>query len=201
MLIQSSEFVISNNDYFKCPKPEFPEFAFIGRSNVGKSSLINMLCGRSNLAKISTSPGKTRLINHFIINNSWYLVDLPGYGYAKASKVSRMQWEKMVNSYLLNRENLMLTFILIDIRLDPQDKDIEMINWFGTNNLPISLIFTKRDKINQNTATLNITKFEQIMLKYWHQLPQVFITSSKTSIGRKEILNYITECFKLFKMP
>lgn len=201
MQIISSEFLVSNTNHRLCPEPRLPEFAFLGRSNVGKSSLINMLCGRRNMAKTSSAPGKTRLINHFLINEAWYLVDLPGYGYAKASKSSREQWEKMIRAYLLNRPNLMLTFILLDVRLKPQEIDIEMINWFGTNGIPIALIFTKNDKVSRNVSAANVKEFEKHLLRYWETMPSVFITSSSTSLGKESILQLIDESCKLFITP
>ncbi len=198
MLIRSSEFIISNTDHRLCPNPDLPEFAFIGRSNVGKSSLINMLCTRKNLAKTSGAPGKTRLINHFLINREWYLVDLPGYGYAKISKKERLKWEGMIRSYLLNRANLMLTFVLIDVRIKPQEMDIKMINWFGTNKLSVAIIYTKTDKVNQNTSANNINAFEQELQKHWNELPPSFISSSKTTFGKDKILSFIDETSKYF---
>lgn len=191
MEIIDARFVVSSTDYLKCPIPEIPEFAFIGRSNVGKSSLINMLTGRKNLAKISGTPGKTRLINHFIINNSWYLVDLPGYGFAKISKSVRIKWEKMSQEYLLHRKNLTNTFILIDSRLEPQKSDIEFISWFGEKNLPFFLIFTKSDKLSKSKLSINLENYKNKLLEYWEEVPVSVVTSAKTGKGKEEILFFI----------
>jgi len=193
MKINSSEFIISNSDYTKCPKPDLPEFVFIGRSNVGKSSLINMLTDRNKLAKISSRPGKTQLINHFLINNNWYLVDLPGYGWAKVSKTEKAKWEVMIKDYFENRENLTLAFVLIDSRLEPQKIDIEFVNWLGTNGVPIALIFTKADKQSKNKTDSSVVKFRKTLATTWDQLPPHFITSSANHIGKDEVLNYIED--------
>jgi len=199
MEITDARFVVSNTDYAKCPKPELPEYAFIGRSNVGKSSLINMLTGRKNLAKISGTPGKTRLINHFIINNSWYLVDLPGYGFAKVSKTSRSGWEKMLHDYLLHRTNLITTFILIDSRLAPQKADIEFITWFGEKNLPFTLVFTKTDKLSKSQLLNNLKDYKQSLLIQWDEAPLSIITSARTGHGRDMVLQFIEEMNSGFK--
>lgn len=191
MVIKSAEFVISNSDISKCPKDGKPEYAFIGRSNVGKSSLINMLTERKKLAKTSGKPGKTQLINHFIINNEWYLVDLPGYGYAKASKSSRAKWEKFISDYLTKREELVNIFVLIDSRLEPQKIDLEFMNWCGENELPFSMVFTKIDKLSSSALQKNLAKYKKEMLKYWAELPPVFTTSSESKFGRERLLNYI----------
>ena len=175
-MIKEAEFVISNTDYKKCPKPDKPEFAFIGRSNVGKSSLINMLTQRKKLAKTSGRPGKTQLINHFLIDKAWYLVDLPGYGYAKASKTNRAAWSKMIEEYLLNRENLQLVFVLIDSRLEPQKIDLEFINWLGKKQIPLALIFTKADKQTRNKTESSIAKFRKALLKTWSETPLMFVS-------------------------
>lgn len=193
MKINSSEFIISNSDYTKCPKPDLPEFVFIGRSNVGKSSLINMLTDRNKLAKISSRPGKTQLINHFLINNNWYLVDLPGYGWAKVSKTEKAKWEVMIKDYFEHRENLTLAFVLIDSRLEPQKIDIEFVNWLGTNGVPIALIFTKADKQSKNKTDSSVAKFRKTLATTWDQLPPHFITSSANHIGKEEVLNYIED--------
>jgi GTP-binding protein len=193
MIIKTAEFVISNTDVKKCPIPKFPEYAFIGRSNVGKSSLINMLTNNSNLAKISSSPGKTQLINHFIINGNWYLVDLPGYGYAKVSKKKREAWSKFLSKYILTRENLMCLFVLIDSRLEPQLIDLELMEQLGLNHIPFIILFTKIDKISKNELMENITKMRETMLKIWDEMPQFIITSSKTNKGREKILSYIED--------
>ncbi len=191
MIIHQAEFEKSSARLNQCPKGEKPEFAFIGRSNVGKSSLINLICGRKNLAKISVSPGKTRLINHFLINDSWYLVDLPGYGYARASKKARELFSKLINTYILNREQLMCVFVLLDIRIDPQINDLNFINWLGNNRVPFVLVYTKTDKLNQREININRKKYEEYLLKSWENLPKWFFTSSVTKKGRDEILSFI----------
>ncbi len=193
MKINSAKFVISNTDYQKCPQPDMPEYAFIGRSNVGKSSLINMLTGRKNLAKTSGTPGKTQLINHFLINKNWYLTDLPGYGFAKISKSIRKKWEGMINSYLLNRENLVATFILIDARHEPQKVDMNFISWFGKKQLPFVLLFTKTDKIPKNKLARNIQVYKKFLSEDWDELPLSVLTSAKTGEGKEDILNIIEE--------
>jgi len=191
MEIFDARFVVSNSDYLKCPVPDIPEFAFIGRSNVGKSSLINMLAGRKSLAKISGTPGKTRLINHFLINNSWYLVDLPGYGFAKISKSVRIKWEKMSRDYLRNRRNIINTFILIDSRLTPQKSDLEFIFWFGEMNLPFVLIFTKSDKLSKSKLISNLENYKSVLLEYWEEVPASVVSSAITGKGKDEILAMI----------
>ncbi len=193
MKIKEAKFVISNTDYKKCPEDGKPEFAFIGRSNVGKSSLINMIVGHKNLAKTSGKPGKTQLINHFVINDEWYLVDLPGYGYAKASKTSRAQWEKFIADFLTKRDTLMNIFVLLDSRLEPQKIDLEFMNWCGENQLPFSMVFTKIDKLSSSALQKNLTKYKKEMLKYWEALPPVFVTSSVSTFGKEKILNYIEQ--------
>lgn len=193
MEIQQAEFFVSNNDYSKCPKPAFPEYAFIGRSNVGKSSLINMLTGKKHLAKISGTPGKTQLINHFIINNSWYLVDLPGYGFARISKSIKVKWEKMISDYLQNRTNLVATFILVDSRLEPQKSDLDFITWFGEKELNFVLLFTKSDKISKNQLLSNLEKYKAVLLQYWDEPPVSIVTSSKTAAGKEQVLQLIEE--------
>lgn len=198
MVIHSAEFVISNTEVEKCPKPTLPEYAFIGRSNVGKSSLINMLTNHKKLAKTSGRPGKTQLINHFIINKEWFLVDLPGYGYAKASKTSRKKWEKFIEEYFLTRENLLNTFILIDSRLEPQKIDIEFMEWCATEGLPFSMVFTKTDKLSAVELDKKIAKYKREMLKQWEVLPPYFVTSSVSAKGRDEVMNYITEINEAF---
>jgi GTP-binding protein len=199
MLIKKAEFIISNTDHRKCPPPIHPEYAFIGRSNVGKSSLINMLCERKKLAKISVQPGKTQLINHFLINKEWYLVDLPGYGYAKISKSSRAKWQKMIDKYLINRPNLLTTFVLIDLRIPPQDIDTEIINNFGVSQLPLALVFTKVDKLKKLEAETNLENYKKHLLESWEELPPIFVTSSKTGKGRDEILSYIEKNNPVFE--
>ena len=193
MIIRSADFLISNTDPGSCPKLEKPEYAFIGRSNVGKSSLINMLLVRKNLAKTSSTPGKTRLINHFVVNEEWYLVDLPGYGYARISKTEREKWEGMIRTYLLRRENLVNTFILIDSRIEPKKSDIDFINWFGEEQLPFALIFTKADKLTNNALASNIAAFKAKLSETWDELPVSFVSSAEKGTGREEILGFIAE--------
>jgi len=193
MKIKTAEFVISNSDIKKCPQSDIPEFAFIGRSNVGKSSLINMLVDRKSLAKTSGRPGKTQLINHFFINKEWYLVDLPGYGWAKVSKTERSKFGDIISSYLVNRENLICTFVLIDIRLKAQPIDIEFINWMGENNLPFALIFTKADKLSKNKVQASYAAFNKVLKDDWAELPVSFITSSTTKQGQEDVLDYIDD--------
>lgn len=193
MQVKKAEFVISNTDYTKCPPPTIPEYAFIGRSNVGKSSLINKLTQRNSLAKVSSKPGKTQLINHFKINDDWYLVDLPGYGYAKVAKTSRAKWEKFVQQYLLNRENLYCLFVLVDIRHEPQRIDMEFINWLGQKGIPFSIIYTKADKLSVGKAANNVEFYEKELLKEWEELPKSFVTSAVNGNGIQDLLNYIDE--------
>ena len=192
-VIKSAEFVISNSDVRKCPQDGKPEYAFIGRSNVGKSSLINMLTRRKKLAMTSATPGKTLLINHFIINDEWYLVDLPGYGYAKRSKTQNEQLEHIISSYILDREAMTLLFVLIDCRHEPQKIDLEFFQWLGENGVPFSIIFTKADKLTKTALALNIESYKKRLLEEWEELPPVFVTSSETSLGRDEILQYIAQ--------
>ncbi len=191
MKIKTAEFIISNTDYRKCPEKILHEYAFIGRSNVGKSSLINMLTGKLKLAKISTSPGKTQLINHFLINNEWYLTDLPGYGYAKVAKTQRAKWIKMINGYILNRKNLVCLFVLIDSRIPTQQNDMEFIEWLGQKNIPFVLIFTKIDKLSSSVLQKNIKKYKSELTKTWEILPEIFLSSVKSKSGKEDILNYI----------
>lgn len=193
MIIKEAKFVISNTDIKLCPTDGLPEYAFIGRSNVGKSSLINMLVDKKDLAKTSGKPGKTQLINHFIINNEWYLVDLPGYGYAKASKSSRNQWEKFISEYLTRRETLINIFVLIDSRLEPQKIDLEFMTWCAEEQLPFSMVFTKIDKLSSSALQKNLAAYKKEMLKYWEALPPVFTTSSESNFGREKLLNYIEQ--------
>ena len=192
MEINKSEFTISSADISQCPKDNKHEYAFIGRSNVGKSSLIIMLCNHKGLAKTSATPGKTLLINHFIINNEWYLVDLPGYGYAKRSKTVQQKLEHMISSYILQREQLVNLFVLIDIRHDPQKIDMEFITWLGQSGIPFSIIFTKADKIgNEQKARKAAKKYMETLKETWEELPPYFVTSSDKRIGREEVLDYI----------
>ena len=191
MDIKKAEFVISSPTVMQCPKDTKPEFAFIGRSNVGKSSLINMLCERKKRAKTSATPGKTLLINHFIVNNEWYIVDLPGYGYAKHSKVVRKKLEQMISSYILQREQLVNLFVLIDIRHEQQLIDREFIDWLGQSGIPFSIVFTKADKLSNTKIRENVEAYQQKMLETWEELPPFFITSAEKKIGRDELLDYI----------
>ncbi len=191
MTINSSEYVISSPVVSMCPKDDKPEYAFIGRSNVGKSSLINMLCRHKNLAKTSSTPGKTLLINHFIINKEWYLVDLPGYGFAKRSKTVQKKIEQMVSSYILQREQLVCTFVLIDIRHDPQQIDREFIDWLGESGIPFAIIFTKADKLSVPKARAAATQWMEKMTDRWEELPPFFITSAENGTGRDDVLDYI----------
>lgn len=192
-VIKSAEFVISNSDVRKCPQDGKPEYAFIGRSNVGKSSLINMLTGRRKLAMTSATPGKTLLINHFIINDEWYLVDLPGYGYAKRSKSQNEKLQEIISSYILDREQMTLLFVLIDCRHEPQKIDLEFITWLGENGVPFSIIFTKADKLTKTALASNVAAYKKRLLEEWEELPPVFITSSESTVGRDEVLQYINE--------
>lgn len=198
MEVKQARFIISNTDVSKCPEPTMPEYAFIGRSNVGKSSFINALTNNKNLAKTSGRPGKTQLINHFLINEEWYLVDLPGYGYAKTSRQSRNQWSRFIEEYFLTRKNLMNTFILVDSRHEPQKIDLEFMFWCAENEIPFSLIFTKADKLTKVGIQKNIAAYKRGMLKYWEEMPPYFISSSVSGMGTKEVLTYIKEVNALF---
>ncbi|HLW09383.1 MAG TPA: ribosome biogenesis GTP-binding protein YihA/YsxC [Fermentimonas sp.] len=191
MIIKSAEFIVSNSDYTKCPDGGNPEFAFIGRSNVGKSSLINMITNRKGLAMTSSKPGKTTLINHFLINNQWYLVDLPGYGYARRSKEGREKLREIIEDYILEREQLVNLFLLVDVRHEPQQIDIEFMEWLGENEVPFSIVFTKADKIGPVRLKSNVEAYKAKLLESWEELPPVFVTSSEKKQGREEILNYI----------
>ena len=191
MEIKTSEFVISAPMVSLCPKDSKPEYAFIGRSNVGKSSLINMLCRHKGLAKTSGTPGKTLLINHFIINKEWYLVDLPGYGFAKRSKKEVQRLDQMIRGYILEREQLVNTFVLIDIRLEPQTIDTEFMNWLGISGIPFSIVFTKADKLSTQKVHQNVEAYKKKMLEVWEEMPPYFITSAENGSGRDEVLDYI----------
>ena len=201
MIIKSAEFQCSNTRTEKLPSPIFPEYAFIGRSNVGKSSLINMLVQKKGLAKTSQTPGKTQLINHFLINGNWHLVDLPGYGYAKTSRSNRHDWEKFIRYYLRNRENLQCVFTLIDSRLEPQKIDIDFCSWLGENGIPFVLAFTKADKQSRVKSNQNMAKFKNALLPIFEEVPQQFITSAETEEGRDELLSFIDSINQKFKMP
>jgi GTP-binding protein len=191
MHIKSAEYTISQVDVEKCPKPEVPEFAFIGRSNVGKSSLINYLCGRKKLSKVSNTPGKTQTINYFDINGNINFVDLPGYSFARVSIEMRNKWDNMIRNYILKREQLMYVFQLIDSRIPPQKIDLDFINWMGKNHVPLVVIFTKADKPGSKEATSNIQAFKNALLKEWEELPIMFVTSSEKKVGAEQVLNFI----------
>lgn len=191
MEIKTARFIMSNSDVSKCPAADKPEYAFIGRSNVGKSSLINMITNQRKLAKTSSRPGKTQLINHFLINDEWYLVDLPGYGYAKVSKSERTRFQAYIIDYITKRENLYCLFVLIDARLEPQQIDLEFITWLGENNIPFSLVFTKADKLGKNKLASNIAYYKKELRKQWEELPPVIVTSSQTGMGKEELLDFI----------
>jgi GTP-binding protein len=190
-MIKQARFLISNTDVRKCPPEDKPEYAFIGRSNVGKSSLINMLVGQKSLAKVSTRPGKTQLINHFIIDESWYLVDLPGYGYAKISNSVKEKFQKLISDYILHRVNLYCLFVLIDIRHEPQKIDVEFITWLGENHIPFAIVFTKADKLGKVSAQKNIADYMNELGKIWEELPPVLVSSSLAGTGREEIILFI----------
>ncbi|MDR0393981.1 MAG: ribosome biogenesis GTP-binding protein YihA/YsxC [Tannerella sp.] len=193
MEIKSARFVISNTDVEKCPEGTVPEYAFIGRSNVGKSSLINMLTNHKGLAMTSQKPGKTQLINHFIINDKWYLVDLPGYGYAQRGKAGRESIRKIIEDYILEREQLTNLFVLIDCRHEPQKIDLEFMEWLGENDIPFSIIFTKTDKIGKNKLSENLEAYRNKMFETWEELPPILVSSSEKREGREEILQYIED--------
>lgn len=193
MEIKTATFVVSNSDYRKCPDTGLPEYAFIGRSNVGKSSLINMLTNNRNLAKTSVKPGKTQLINHFLINDQWYLVDLPGYGYARTSKSNRSQWQKMIVDYMLKREQLINTFVLVDSRIPPQAIDLEFIQFLGEHQVPLSIVMTKIDKQKQRELAQNLNTYKQTLSEQWDPLPEIFLTSSVNKYGKEALLDRIDE--------
>ncbi len=199
MLIKEAVFIVSNTDHKLSPADGMPEYAFIGRSNVGKSSLINMLTGNKKLAKTSGTPGKTQLINHFLINKEWYLVDLPGYGYAKTSKKMRAEFEVFISEYLMKRETLMNVFVLLDSRLDPQQIDLEFMNWCGEKQIPFCMVFTKIDKISSSILAKNLAKYKKEMIKYWDEIPPIFTTSSDSGFGKEKVLNYIDGINKAIK--
>ena len=197
MIIHSAKFLCSNTEHQKCPPQNLPEYAFIGRSNVGKSSLINMLVNVNGLAKTSQTPGKTQLINHFIVNDAWYLVDLPGYGYAKVSKVQLSKFEKMIEGYLANRENLRCIFVLIDIRHEPQTNDMDFMRWLGENELPFAIIFTKADKLSPTAVEKSLVHYQKVMKQYWTEMPKHFMTSAEKKTGREDVLKCIAELNKV----
>ena len=191
MEIKEARFVVSNTDVKKCPPPDKPEYAFIGRSNVGKSSLINRLTNKKTLAKISGKPGKTRLINHYLINEEWYLVDLPGYGYAEVPKKERLKWEQFLKRYILQRENLYCLFVLIDSRHEPQKPDLEFMEWLGISEVPFTIIFTKIDKLRPEELKINLENYEKKMFETWETMPGYYISSAETGDGTNEILDFI----------
>ena len=196
MEVKSAEFSLSSPMVSMCPKDTKAEYAFIGRSNVGKSSLINMLCRNRKLAKTSSTPGKTLLINHFIINKEWYLVDLPGYGFAKRSKKEIQRLDQMIRGYILEREQLVNVFVLIDVRLEPQAIDLEFMNWLGLSGIPFSMVFTKADKLSAAKVRANVAAYEQKMLETWEEMPPYFVTSAEKGEGREELLGYIEQINK-----
>ena len=193
MEIKKAYFLMSNTRFDRLPKDNMPEYAFIGRSNVGKSSLINMLVQRRGLAKTSSMPGKTVAINHFVVNDAWYLVDLPGYGYAQHSKKIREQWRVMINNYISQRRNLVCTFVLVDSRIEPQNNDLGFVEWLGENQVPFCIVFTKADKVSKAELNKNIEAFKARLLEEWEELPPIFITSAEEKTGREEVLDYIEE--------
>lgn len=196
MDIKHAKFVVSNTSVSKCPRPDKPEYAFIGRSNVGKSSLINMLVNSKSLAKTSAKPGKTQLINHFLINEEWYLVDLPGYGFAKVPQTEKKKWEKFIREYILKRENLYCLFVLIDIRHEPQMADLEFIEWLGISFIPFSIIFTKADKLKPEEIEPKVEAYKKVLLEKWESLPEIFVSSADKFMGKEEILGFIDKVNK-----
>ncbi|GAB3977691.1 ribosome biogenesis GTP-binding protein YihA/YsxC [Spirosoma terrae] len=199
MPVKQAEFFVSNSDPAKCPKPDRPEYAFIGRSNVGKSSLINMLTGRTSLAKISGKPGKTQLINHFVIDNEWYLVDLPGYGYAQVSKTDREKFAALIDGYLTGRPNLLCIFVLVDSRIEPQKIDLDFMYNLGEKGLPFVIVFTKTEKLGPAKLQATLDTYRAKLLEYWEEAPQIFVTSAVTAAGREEILSFIRPLNQAYK--
>ncbi len=199
MIIKTAEYLQSEADWRKCPAPNLPEYAFIGRSNVGKSSLINMLVNNKSLAKTSSKPGKTQTINHFLVNKNWYLVDLPGYGFAKTSKTNRAKWQKMISDYLLFRENLQLVFVMVDSRLEPQQIDVDFINNLGESGIPFAIIFTKMDKVSTGKSMSNIQKMKNVLADTWDEMPVMMKSSAVSGLGKDEILNFIEEINQQFR--
>ena len=197
--LKEAAFVKSSAQPSECPKPDRPEYAFIGRSNVGKSSLLNMLAGRNSLAKTSSTPGKTQLINHFDVDDTWYLVDLPGFGYAKVSKKDRVKWMKVTKQYLDSRTNLMCVMMLVDSRIPAQKVDLEFMAWMGGVGLPFVLVFTKVDKLNKAERAAFLPAYEQVMLRQWHKMPPLFVTSGNTGEGREEVLRFIASTNRLYQ--
>ncbi len=198
-MIKKAEFVMSNSQVAKCPKEPLPEYAFIGRSNVGKSSLINMLTNQKNLAKTSARPGKTQLINHFKINDQWFLVDLPGYGYARVSKTTKKTFQKFITNYFEQRKQLVCAFVLVDIRHEPQKIDLEFMQWLGENAVPFAIVFTKADKLKPLAIERNIATYQKILLKSWEAMPPYFITSAENYVGKEELVGYIEDINKTLK--
>ena len=190
-MVKDVQFVMSNSDVAKCPKADKPEYAFIGRSNVGKSSLINMLVNKKKLAKTSSTPGKTQLINHFLVDENWYLVDLPGYGYAKVPKAQKQKFERMISNYILQRSNLVSVFVLVDVRHTPQQIDLEFMEWLGMSNIPFAMVFTKLDKLKRSEIDAKLKKYREKMLETWEELPVQFLTSAESTAGKTELLEYI----------
>lgn len=190
-MVKDVQFVMSNSDVAKCPKADKPEYAFIGRSNVGKSSLINMLVNKKKLAKTSSTPGKTQLINHFLVDENWYLVDLPGYGYAKVPKAQKQKFERMISNYILQRTNLVSVFVLVDVRHTPQQIDLEFMEWLGMSNIPFAMVFTKLDKLKRSEIDSKLKKYREKMLETWEELPVQFLTSAESAAGKTELLEYI----------
>ena len=199
MVIKTAEFVKSSGKWQDCPEPNLPEYAFIGRSNVGKSSLINAMMNHKDLAKTSQTPGKTQLINHFLVNENWFLTDLPGYGYARVSKSLRKDFEKLITNYILNRKNLVNLFVLVDSRHTPQKIDLEFIEWCGENGIPFSIVFTKADKLKPNAAISNVENYQAELLKTWEDLPETYVTSAEKKAGTDEILNFISKTNKFLE--
>lgn len=199
MEVRNAEFITSSTHEKQCPRPDRPEYAFIGRSNVGKSSLINMLTNRKKLARISVSPGKTITMNHFLVNKEWYLVDLPGYGFAKRSKTERAKWEKMIKNYILTRTNLLSVFLLVDLRLEPQKIDLEFMEWMAASQIPFVITFTKADKVGLSKTDAAAERYRNTLLENWEEVPPIMVTSSITAQGKVEILNYIEETNKIFR--
>ena len=199
MKIGKAEFLISSAKVEQCPKPDRPEYAFIGRSNVGKSSLINMLTDRKNLARVSGSPGKTITINHFVVDETWFLVDLPGYGYAKRSKAERAKWEKMIRNYILKRTNLLNVFLLIDLRHPPQSNDLEFMEWLAMSQIPFTILFTKSDKLKTGARQASLTAYRRKLEENWEELPGMIVTSAREGTGRDEVLSFINQTNKIFR--
>jgi GTP-binding protein len=199
MRVTTSEFTTSSAKVEQCPETDKPEFAFIGRSNVGKSSLTNMLCDRKSLAKTSGAPGKTRLINHFLLNDSWYLVDLPGFGYAKVSKKDRASFMRLIYGYFEKRENMVNAFVLVDCRVEPQKIDLDFMEWLGTRRIPFSIVFTKIDKLSSTELKKNLAKYKKRLLETWEETPQFFLTSATSKHGQQEVLNYVEYCMRVWE--